>query len=378
MKSRRLTTLLTAVLTLCSPALAGTIWYVNGVSGSDNNNCLSASTACKTVGHAISLAASGDSISVAAATYKENLTISISVKILGSGAQTTIFDGGRAGRVVTISTNTHVTLFGVTITNGLSGGLSGIGGGIRNSGTLTLIASTLTGNEAVLSCGGRSCSGAGGGIFNAARAHLTIKSSTVSANVDEIIECGGRCYTLGGGIYNQGTLTLINSTVSGNGLFRGFPEGGGIYNGGVATISNSTIAGNSAVYSGQMGYGGGIFNFDGPVTLQNSIVANNSADNCHGTMNSNGYNLSSDATCAFGNSGDLNNTDPSLEPLQYNGGPTQTMALPSGSPAIDAGNPNGCTDSHGNLLKKDQRGMPRPDKEDTAGCDMGAYESQTD
>src|SRR5262249_35875965 len=58
--------------------------------------------------------------------------------------------------------------------------------------------------------------------------------------------------------------------------------------------------------------------------------------------------------------GDLNNTDPQLGPLHNNGGATQTMAFPSGSRAIDAGNPNGCTDSLGNPLKTDQRGKPRP------------------
>jgi hypothetical protein len=74
----------------------------------------------------------------------------------------------------------------------------------------------------------------------------------------------------------------------------------------------------------------------------------------------------------------MNNTDPLLGPLQNNGGPTQTMALQEGSPAIDAGNPAGCTYGHGHLLKTDQRGLPRPDKEDTGGCDIGAYESQID
>jgi len=54
------------------------------------------------------------------------------------------------------------------------------------------------------------------------------------------------------------------------------------------------------------------------------------------------------------------------------------MALLSGSPAIGAGNPAGCTDGQGSLLKTDQRGLPRPNKEDTGGCDMGAYESQAD
>ena len=100
--------------------------------------------------------------------------------------------------------------------------------------------------------------------------------------------------------------------------------------------------------------------------------------NCAGAVTSNGYNLSSDATCKFTNTGDLNNTDPMLGLLQYNGGPTQTNALLSGSPAVDAGNPNGCTDGLGHLLKTDQRGKPRPDAEDTGGCDMGAYERQSD
>ena len=95
-------------------------------------------------------------------------------------------------------------------------------------------------------------------------------------------------------------------------------------------------------------------------------------------MTSHGYNLSSDGSCRFNHTGDLNNHDPLLGPLQNNGGPTETMALLPGSPAIDGGNRSGCTDSQGHLLKTDQRGMPRPDKEDSSGCDMGAYERQSD
>jgi hypothetical protein len=60
---------------------------VNGVGGSDSNDCRSSLTACKTIGHAISLAASGDSINVAAATYVEDLTIGISLNVIGSGAR---------------------------------------------------------------------------------------------------------------------------------------------------------------------------------------------------------------------------------------------------------------------------------------------------
>ncbi len=111
------------------------------------------------------------------------------------------------------------------------------------------------------------------------------------------------------------------------------------------------------------------------MTLQNSIVAKDSP-NCYGTMTSNGYNLSSDNTCNFDNIGDQNNTDSKLGMLGYYGGPTQTIPLLSGSPAMDAGNPSGCTDGKGKLLTTDQRGLPRPNKPETTGCDMGAYESQ--
>jgi hypothetical protein len=54
--------------------------------------------------------------------------------------------------------------------------------------------------------------------------------------------------------------------------------------------------------------------------------------------------------------------------------PTPTMALRPGSPAGDVGNPAGCTDGHDQLLSTDQRGAPRPDLEDSGGCDIGARE----
>jgi hypothetical protein len=69
--------------------------------------------------------------------------------------------------------------------------------------------------------------------------------------------------------------------------------------------------------------------------------------------------------------------DPKLSPLQNNGGPTQTHALLAGSPAIDAGNPNGCLDSTGAPLQIDQRGLPRTtdgNGDGRAACDIGAVE----
>lgn len=423
MKQRLITTLLQmAVCTLGLNALASTTRYVNGVSGSDSNNCTLPTTPCKTIGRAISLAASGDTVTVAAATYTENLTINIIVKVIGSGASTTIIDGGGVGTVVTISNiNAHVTLSKLTIRNGTAteGGRinrATSGGGIKNSGTLTLTNSTVSGNWAPIPCIHffvfceiRAGTALGGGIYNSGA--LTISNSIISGNHAGSYCNGNPCSAFGGGIYNQGTLMIIkNSTLTGNSAGTACTTsihclvgvGGAFSNvGGTVTLNNSTVDGNSAYRcsgvcggtGGAIVHGsgnfsmnnstvsgnsaGGIFN-GGTATLQNSIIANNSGTNCGGTITSHGYNLSSDGSCAFINSGDRNNTNPVLGALGYYGGPTPTIPLLTGSPAIDAGNPSGCTDGHGNLLKTDQRGEPRPNKEDRGGCDMGAYELQTD
>jgi len=275
--------------------------------------------------------------------------------------------------VVTISNaNAHVTLSKLTIRNGLSGS----GGGVYNVGTLTINNSTLSGNAAVGDLGQcffPPCYGTGGGIYNIGA--LTINNTTLSGN-----STGGRPAGFGGGIYNHfglGPLIISNSTLSGNSAFGSGSRGGGIDNAGALRINNGTLSGNSA------GSGGGIYSIPNGAALQNSIVANSpSGGNCSGTtkpfITSNGYNLSSDNTCNFHNTGDLNNTNLLLGTLGNYGGPTQTIPLLSGSPAIDAGNPSGCTDGLGHLLKTDQRGKPRHDAEDTRGCDIGAYERQND
>jgi hypothetical protein len=418
-------------------ALAASTWYVNGVSGSDTNTCTSSTAACKTIGHAIALASSGDTITIAAATYTENLTISTSLTIDGADATTTIING----HLELPSSTSAVTLVGVTIQNGSAvngggiyngggtltlrnvivssnhvveasnsstpegGGIyngggtltiansiisynsmnsaptSGFGGGIYNSGgTLTITSSTVTGNGMQDQYGGAILEG--GGIYNAG-GKVAITRSTLSGNYlnGSYADGGGSFY--GGGIWTSGTMSITSSTVSGNYVTGDISSGigGGIYNVGVLTIASSTLSGNSAFGLAES-LGGGIY---GNATLQDTIVAHNfiannfTRGNCQGTITSHGYNLSSDTTCAFSGPGDLNNTDPLLGPLKNNGGPTQMLALLAGSPAIDAGNPAGCVDPAGKLLTTDQRGQPRPDPEDAGvGCDIGAYESQTD
>jgi len=344
------------MLLAVTPALRAATWYVNGQTGKDSNNCNSAATACRTIGLAISMASSGDSILVAAATYAENLTVTSNLTITGSSALNTIVDGGGVARVITITnSDAHVNLSNFTIRGGIAAG----GGGILNWGTLNLSYVTVTQNAAV-----SSYSATGAGINNSGT--LTVNNSTISGNG------GSTNFMYGGGIYNSGTVVINNSTLSGN-TAGGFNGGGGgaIYNDSVVKIASSTIAGNSGSPNG-----GGIYN-NGTATLKNTILATGSAGgNCYGTVTSSGYNLSSDGTCLLSSSGDSNSTNPLLAPLRYNGGTTFTMALQNGSPAVDAGNPDGCTDDQGSVLTIDQRGWPRPGKKDNGGCDIGAFEKQ--
>jgi hypothetical protein len=385
--------ILTLFLTLVPAALASNTWFVDGVDGSDNNNCRSGQHACKTISNAILLTLPGDSIFVAPATYREFVFIPFELKIIGSGAKTTIVDGGGVSQVVVIGSEpkVQVTLSQMTFRHG---GGTADGGGVYNCfGTLTVIDSIITGNRIR---SGNGSFGYGAGIYNCPSSTLTLINTTMSENSAEVggAICNGGALTVinstfsgnvarqhrGGGIGNYGLLIIANSTFTGNtsgasGFAGGILNGGLFQSAGTLVINNSTLSGNIA----NEGRGGGILNVKGSmVVLQNSILANNTGGNCRGTFTSRGYNLSSDESCSFTAAGDLNGLDPKLGPLQNNGGPTDTMALLPGSPAIDAGNPGGCADSQGHLLKTDQRGKPRPDKEDAGGCDIGAYESQSE
>ena len=252
-----------------------------------------------------------------------------------------------------------------------AGNAARFGAGIVNHGTLTVTDSTLDGNVAT-QAGAKipDFSGSGGGIYNAGT--LTVTDSTLAGNTAQgagaaILNTGttaltdstlsGNAAQFGGGVYNAGTLTLTNSTLSGNTAEFG---GGGIANTGQMAVKNCTISGNSALnpfsYSPYFSYpgGGGIFETKpgGRLSLNNSIVANNFGGDIGGPAVfsyaiTGGHNL-------FGTVG--------LGPLADNGGPTRTMALPAGSPALGAADPSLAPAA-------DQRGAPRG-----AHPDIGAFQ----
>ncbi len=202
------------------------------------------------------------------------------------------------------------------------------------------------------------------GVLN--QGTLTLTDSTVSGNAT-----GAEPYA---GIWNYaGTMTIIDSTVAKNSGASSAGIGGGIYNTATMTVIASTISGNTGggIYSGQ----------DVTATLGATIVAGNTGVNCYpydaGSFASAGYNLTNDKTgsaCSFTAATDLVNKNPLLGHLASNGGPTQTMLPGAKSPAADVipktTTLRGVTVCPGT----DQRGTARPGRGETR-CTIGAAEA---
>ncbi|MGI8549412.1 MAG: choice-of-anchor Q domain-containing protein [Dehalococcoidia bacterium] len=175
---------------------------------------------------------------------------------------------------------------------------------------------------------------------------------------------------------SSSSLTIANSTISGNTATATL--GGSILNqNSVLSLTGVTVSNNSAA----AGNSGGIFSDTssaGSISLGNTIIAKQQASgDCRfgggsAAVQDQGYNLDSDGSCGLAGASkhDLKNTDPALTSLATNNGHTQTQALQSGSPAIDAG---GTAAANANCSGTDQRGLPRPQGN---ACDIGAYEFQ--
>ena len=188
-------------------------------------------------------------------------------------------------------------------------------------------------------------------------------------------------FGVGGGIYNlsayggSAPADILNSTFSGNTAGR---FGGGIYNN-ASTGGSSPLAVLHSTFSDNSAFGGpsgGIANFSGALQLGSTILNASSISNSSGTITSLGYNLSSDDGGGFLTAtGDQINTTPMLGPLQDNGGPIFTHALLTGSPAIDAGDPNFDPNAFNPPMLYDQRGSGY-DRVANGRIDIGAFEVQ--
>jgi CSLREA domain-containing protein len=324
-----------------------------------------------------------------------------------------------------------ITLTNIRISDSQAGD-GAFGGGISNNGTIYMDACIIEGNAGgdtttVV------FPGYGGGIYNKNSATMTIDHTVIRDNrtgsrgqvVATTNEHGG----LGGGIHNEGVLTINHSLISFNRagditaisvvnpycVVGGY--GGGISNVGSLTVTNTTIAGNSGgnasapggsicvlggggggisgfyatetvlesdtIYGNTRGDGvsvsgaaGGLILYSTHVSIHNTILTGNEYVNCtdlDGTSSlvSGDYNIITSNICPISGTTTHNlAVDPLLSSLVDNRGPTQTLALLAGSPAIDKGDPADCPTT-------DQRGFYRPVDGDAvpgARCDIGAFE----
>jgi CSLREA domain-containing protein len=368
--------------------------------------------------------------------------INRSVRLNGPGASQLTISGNNASRVFNIQSGVTVTIADLTIANGkVTGGNSG--GNILNNGALTLTNCNIYGGSTTNSGGGifsagpsltlTDCNVGGtaagqansafiyGGIWSSAGT-LTMTGGSISGNSSGGINVAGGTANLsnvaitnnsfasasGGGIgisggaanitncliannsanagagiaITSGSGTIVNSTISTNNPSTCGTGGGISMAGGTLTLTNVTITKNRA---------GGIRRTGGTITLSNTIVAGNL--DCSPSTNPNDISGTVDASSSFnligtGGAGGLSNgvnnnqvgvTDARLAPLGGNGGPTQTHAFLSGSPALDAGSNTLATNA---ALTTDQRGsgfarvVDGPDADTTATVDIGAFEAQ--
>ena len=324
---------------------------------------------------------------------------------------------GSAGTVMI-----NKTTFESTAANGGKGGGGGNGGfpggeadggAMFSSGTVTVTNSTF---HLAAATGGSCNSSAGTGGFGAHNAGdggmarggaIHVESGTVTVDTDTFANNSA----VGGNGGNGGQTDRAGGFDFGSHGQGGKAFGGAIDNNASAvhvkhcTISlNTAQGGNSGVNTPgspgtdkpprlvAAGTGGGIRVGSPPgFDLENTIIGGNTAANgtgdttgaptpgpdVDGAVTSNGHNLLTSTTNATGftGTGDITGVNPMLAALANNGGPTLTMALMPGSPAIDAGVAAGAM--------FDQRGKPRTfdnpavvNAPTSDGTDIGAFEAQ--
>ncbi len=346
----------------------------------------------------VSAAVAGDTIQFAV-TGTISLTtgqilINKNLNIAGPGAASLNIRQPASSRLFTVATGTVVSISAVKLSDGH---INDHGGGILNNGDLTVSHCSFFTNDA-------GQSGSGGGICNFG--NLVVSDCTFYANTARqggaicnfgqvsVRNCtlnANQATVYGGGVYNGfQPAEVVNCTIIGNSSAIGSGGGGGICNKGSASAANITVSSctffkNSALSGAQ---GNNLFN-DGSggsaqLTLRSSILVNQSFNNdlanSGGTFASQGFNVCADTGNGFlTGPSDQINTDPGLDPygLHDNGGPTQTIALMDGSPAIDHGQSFGLTsDQRGGLRPYDHPFYPNGPGTD--GTDVGAFEGAPD
>jgi predicted outer membrane repeat protein len=268
------------------------------------------------------------------------------------------------GPVLTVPANEYVALSGITIANGnnTTPGLGG--GGLDNSGTVTIAGSTFTGNTATE--GG--AIDTGDALRGPGTGSVTVTASTFTGNTASLgggaIDSGD--YSGGGTVQvtastftgntagsngdggaidsgdsgGGGSVTVTASTFTGNTAGSngdgGAIDSGDHVGGGTVTVTASTFTGNTAGLDGNT-IAGGVFGGAGTVQVAGDLFDGSCDQGPGGTWTDGGYNAGTDTSCFNGGPGDTSGSAVHTDlqaGLTGNGGPTQTIEPTAGNPAI--------------------------------------------
>ena len=270
--------------------------------------------------------------------------------LVGPGAKILTVSNGLSSRIFSLFDGTF-NISGLTLAKGVNTGQNA-----GRAGNVVISYPSVVNFQQCRITGWRSLEGAG--IWNAGV--LTLSGCTLDNNF---------ATNYGGGIFNfsLGSLSMTNCTIAANTAF----SGSGLYNEGTAVARNCTFAFNIGFNNA-----GGVASVAGTFNLAGCLIASNTAPTApdvDGPFVSGGYNLigKTNNSTGFGFAGDQFNINPEIGPLADYGGPTPTIALRVGSPAIDKGNSFGLT--------TDQRGFARTLDDPSApnandGTDVGSFE----
>lgn len=291
-------------------------------------------------------------------------TFQSDVTLRGPGADLLVIDGLDTSAMVIVENGT-LTVEGLTLANGSTGGR---GGCIAVAdASLVLRDSRVTG-----------CAAANGG-------GIAIDDGSIARIERTLVDANTASNSGAGLIVAESLVAIDDSTFSGNVAQQ---VGGGIANFGAdaGNVTSHTRIHSSTIIDNGGTSGGNLYTDDDPdvetFLTHVLLAAPKAGGNCGGgAVTSQGWNLSTDSTCALAETGDLPSTPADITTtFADNGGPTPTHALLAGSAAIDGGNPAGCTDAAGAPIAFDQRGPGFPRRTDgdldgTYECDIGAFET---
>jgi hypothetical protein len=362
------------------PALGGAIWQSSGalsVQGGSfiNNQTLGGKTGFPIATRGGAICADSGVVEIENASFSGNLA-------KGAAADDQLFRGAASGigGAVALGSGRLEILNTRFLSNSAAGSLGvGRGGAVSIDGGSAMVETThFIGNYAksgsTFNKTGPVPPGDGAGLFNGPGAEVIVSGCTFENGISV-----GSFYDFapfgqqigrgrGGGIFNSGVATIVNSTFYGNAarlpdfyipsVYRSQETfGGALYNDGTIGLTNVTIAGNA---SGQPI----LYSANGSFTLKNCLLGENDGVTATNVIDA-GHNLSATASPQFTATSSHNNLDLRLGPFGNFGGPTRTICLLAGSPAIDAADDAAAPAT-------DQRGRARPYG---VHADVGAFES---